>query len=116
MKARIKKELKREKAREKPNAHYIGLLETLLKKDPITMKDWVDSGRFIQKGDYLSREPEAKLHKDCSDVVKYAGCFIIQALKTGGYLVALEGAETEENFDTLDEAESFLWENQVKNY
>jgi len=63
------------------------------------------TGRFTVRGAYLEKNPEAKLEKNCTDVVEYIGGHIIQLLSSGEFMV-------DENFKSrsLDESEIKLLE------
>lgn len=114
MKALIKREIAQENKRDKPDVHYLRQLKDLLAMENITMKAWVNTGRFVNKTDFISDNPQTPLHKDCSDVIKYAGLFVIQGLKTGGFFVDMDSPEAPPKFDVLEEAEDYLWNTKVK--
>lgn len=112
MKTLIKNEIEFEKMREEPDNNYIQQLLRLLNSEkPMTKEDWVKTGRFVTRDEYLYYHPETKLHHDCTDVVKYAGGFIIQGLKVGGFFCNMDNALT---FSNLDLAEAHIWESKIK--
>jgi hypothetical protein len=113
MKSLIQEEILSEKMLDKPDTYYLSLLDKLMQQqEPLTFKQWVNTGRFMRRSEYLTRFPEAKLEHECSDLVKYAGGFIAQALTSGGFLCSVEGVS--EVNDTLSDAEKFLWDNKIK--
>lgn len=74
------------------------------------MEKIIDSGRFIPKMVFLDKNPNEKLHKECTDVVHYVGGKYIQVLKSGVFYL-------DETFSSrsLDEVEVKLFEKKLAN-
>ena len=72
--------------------------------DNTNLEGFSSTGRFTGRDAYLDKNPDAILHKDCTDVVEYIGGHIIQVLESGEFMV-------DEMFKSrsLDEAESDLF-------
>ena len=47
------------------------------------MDKFINSGRFMCRELFLDKNPNEKLHDDCTDVVHYVGGAYIQVLKSG---------------------------------
>jgi hypothetical protein len=73
-----------------------------------TLEDFSNTGRFTSREAYLEKNPDAILHKDCTDVVMYIGGHIIQVLKSAQFMV-------DEGFKSisLDEAEGWLFVKKI---
>ena len=100
-----------EKLRLKPNIEYIRKLQRLAdKKDEIELKDFRKMARAISldsKG-----IDKSLLHKDCKFIIKYFDDLYIQYLNTNEYYVKCNGVVFLTT--TLDKAEEYFWNNQVK--
>lgn len=68
------------------------------------LENFCSTGRFTGRDVYLDKNPDAVLHKDCTDVVEYIGGHIIQVLQSGEFMV-----DEEFRSRSLDEAETQLY-------
>lgn len=68
------------------------------------LQSFSSTGKFTSRIAHLDKNPDAVLHKDCTDVVEYVGGHIIQVLASGEFMV-------DEMFRSrsLDEAETDLF-------
>ena len=100
-----------EKLRLRPNIEYIRKLQRLAdKKDEIEIKDFRKMARAISLDSKGINKSD--LHKDCKFVVKYFDDLYIQYLNTDEYYVKCNGIAFLTT--TLDKAEEYFWNNQVK--
>jgi hypothetical protein len=77
------------------------------------MKDFiefVDTGRFIPRKDFLSKRPNEVLLNDCTDLVHYEGGHYIQVLKDGKFYLDELNQSKE-----LDEVELVLYSRKIGN-
>lgn len=117
-----------QKQLEKPDRHYILMLQRLLDKGEMTKRDFINTGRIMDVNSYRMNYGvqmpiwgAAPIGKDTKDVVRYAGGFCIQALPNQeGWLFnsndANEGDEVSTMFraNSLPEVESFMWKHYVE--
>jgi len=104
----IEDHINREKGMEKPDIYIVRKLEAILGKGVITMKEWIDTGRFYDRESYLLRNPSRLMASTCTDVIEYAGGVVIEALKNDKFYVS---PKTLALFtDSLTEAEEYSWE------
>jgi len=77
------------------------------------MKDFiefVDSGKFITRKDFLSTRPNEALINDCTDLVQYEGGHYIQVLEDGTFYLDELNQSKE-----LDEVELVLYSRKIEN-
>lgn len=68
------------------------------------LESFSSTGRFTSREAHLDKNPDAILHKDCTDVVEYIGGHIIQVLASGEFMV-----DEEFKSRSLDESEVQLF-------
>ena len=56
-----------------------------LNKQELT--DFIDSGRFIPRKDFLEKRPDEILQENCSDLIQYKGGYFIQFLNDGTFFL-----------------------------
>ena len=77
------------------------------------MKDFnefVDTGKFIPRKDFLLKRPNEVLLNDCADLVHYEGGHYIQVLKDGTFYLDELNQSKE-----LDEVELVLYSRKIEN-
>lgn len=77
------------------------------------MKDFiefVDSGKFITRKDFLTKRPNEALLNDCTDLVHYKGGHYIQVLKDDTFYLDELNKSKE-----LDEVELVLYSRKIEN-
>lgn len=99
----IKNHLESERAAVKPNQLRIDELTKILDRGTLTREEWRMTGRFTPTGEYLSRNADVKLAKNCKEVIEYVGDNIIKVLSTGYFV--FEDTKSK----NLDEVEDKMW-------
>ena len=77
------------------------------------MKDFiefVDSGKFITRKDFLSKRPNEVLLNDCTDLINYESGHYIQVLKDDTFYLDELNQSKE-----LDEVELILYSRKIEN-
>lgn len=82
----IKKHLELEKAKNNPSLLRIEEINKILNRGTITLEEWRMTGRFITKEEYKETNPQAKLKRNCKEIVEYVGDIAIQVLSTGDFV------------------------------
>lgn len=82
----IKQEIKTEKAKLKPDQHYLKLLKSIESMDKIEFEIFSNTGRITPVEVFKNENPNAVINANCTDVVRYLGGFYIQMLKSGNYI------------------------------
>ena len=77
----------------------------ILKRGTITLEQWRATGKFIPAEEYLNKNPNAKLIRNCKDVIEYAGMSIIELTHTGDFVF-----EKNKSKD-IEEIENIVWSN-----
>jgi hypothetical protein len=78
-------------------------LSKILKRGTITLDEWRMTGKFISAEEYLHKNKDVALVKNCKEVIEYAGMSIIQVLHTGFFIFK------DTKSKTLDEVENAVW-------
>ena len=78
-------------------------LSKILNRGTITLDEWRMTGKFISAEEYLHKNKDVALVKNCKEVIEYAGASIIQVLHTGFFVFK----DTQSK--TLDEVENAVW-------
>jgi hypothetical protein len=100
----IKQHLDRELSKPVPDAYMVSELNKIVNRRTTSFGEWVQSGRFINRDEYLSIRPDELLHIDCTDVIQYYGDVYLQLLKSGNFYI-------DASFQSPDikESERQLW-------
>lgn len=77
----------------------------ILQRRTITLEQWRATGKFIPAEEYLNKNPNAKLIRNCKDVIEYAGMSIIELTHTGDFVF-----EKNKSKD-IEEIENIVWRN-----
>lgn len=87
-------------------------LQQMMDADNLTIKDFQDTGMIMEREEFESLYAIAPtLHKDCTDVCRYAGGFFIQMLGAGNAKFYLKYGKYRGKYaDKIDELEAVLWE------
>jgi hypothetical protein len=73
------------------------------------LNEFIDTGRFIPRQDFLAKRPNELLLDDCSDVIQYEGGHYIQVLGDATfYLDEFNSSEV------LDEVELILYTRKIE--
>jgi len=121
METTLKQEIIKEKMQIKPDWLYINTLEKM-KGGEYNAETFASTGRFMPKHIFLSQRPNAPLHKDCTDIVRYVGGFYIQALKSGRFIFELNDSEQSDEVGTsfedktLSVVEQKMWDIHAKKH
>ena len=113
LKEHLSEHILKEKLSGASGQHYIQQLQLLHDSDNIAFAEFTKTGRFIPREEFEEAHPDIPLHKDCTDVVKYAGLFVIQALKNNKFRYE----KTKNNiFESpeLKDVERAMWEMTIK--
>ena len=51
------------------------------------LNDFIDSGRFIPRKDFLEKRPDEILQENCSDLIQYKEGYYIQVLYDGTFFL-----------------------------
>ena len=78
-------------------------LSKILNRGTITLDEWRMTGKFISAEEYLHKNKDVALVKNCKEVIEYAGASIIQVLHTGFFVFK------DTKSKTLDEVENAVW-------
>lgn len=113
----IKQEINNEKAKLKPDQHYLKLLKSIESMDKIEFEIFSNTGRITPVDVFRSDNPNAKLHSECTDVVRYLGGFYIQMLKSGKYIYEFDvkpSTIVQIEHKSLDILEHQMWQKNVQ--
>lgn len=113
----IKQEIKLEKAKLKPDLHYLKLLKSIESMDKLEFEVFSNTGRITPFDVFRNENPNAKLHRECTDVVRYLGGFYIQMLKSGKYIYqfdVLPSTTVQVEHKSLDILELQMWQKNVQ--
>ena len=113
----IKQEIKTEKAKLKPDQHYLKLLKAIETNGKLEFETFSNTGRITPVDVFRSDNPNAKLHSECTDVVRYLGGFYIQMLKSGKYIYEFDvkpSTIVQIEHKSLDILEHQMWQKNVQ--
>ena len=112
MKNLINDQIEQELMREKPNRSFVATLRVLSHpKTKITFAAFTNTARFLSRDFFADECPNYPLHHGCLDVIRYAGGFIIQVLKTNEFYIQFEDGGCYFNF--IAQAEHGLWDREI---
>ena len=73
------------------------------------LNEFIDTGRFIPRPDFVAKRPNELLLDDCSDVIQYEGGHYIQVLDDGTFYLDEENQSKE-----LEEVEIILFARKLE--
>lgn len=115
----IKNEIKLEQSKQKPNLHYLKVLDNLLIKNEVTFEDFSGTGNIVPIDYFMKNYLCFELHDECTDVIVYLCGFKIQMLKSGEYFFkhpfGVNNHVTIQN-KSLDILEILAWNNFIGGY
>jgi hypothetical protein len=79
-----------------------------MESKPLSLFQWRETGRFLNRESFLEKNPSELLHVDCTDVVQYQCGLFIQVLKTGEFHTGVN-----ERSRKLEDIEEILWKNKT---
>ena len=113
----IKQEIKLEKAKLKPDQHYLKLLNSIESMDKLDFEIFSNTGRIIPVDIFINENPNAVISSNCTDVVRYLGGFYIQMLKSGNYIYQFNvepSTNVQIEHTSLDILELQMWQQNVQ--
>lgn len=103
----IKSHIKSEQDRKSPDSNLIERLNKVLSKGGLSFEEFCASGTFIPSEIFKWDNPDIELDKDCTDVIRYYGNFIVQGLKSGLFIADINGSYIESK--SLSVIEDTMW-------
>lgn len=113
----IKQEIKTEKAKVKPDEHYLKLLKAIESNRKMEFETFSNTGRITPVEVFKNENPNSIIHSECTDVVRYLGGFYIQMLKSGKYLYEFDvqpSTTVQIEHKSLNILEQQMWQKNVQ--
>lgn len=107
-----------------PDSLYLQALNKMKDGGLLTLEDFSETGRFVDRQAFERDNPDIKLHPECTDVIVYMCGFYIQSLKGNVFFISMkEDAQESDEIDrwtfaneSLDKVESVLWNNRANKF
>jgi hypothetical protein len=119
----IQKQLEHERLAVRPNELNIDALSKMDKFGRLSLEEFRETGRFIDRTTFAQDNPSIRLHPECVDVVVYLCGFYIQSLKDVFLIIMEETANESDEIDrwtfsdeSLDDVEKVLWNNRANKF
>jgi len=107
-----------------PDTLHLQALEKMRAGGVLTLEDFSETGRFVDRQTFARDNPNVVLHPECTDVIVYLCGFYIQSLKGSVFFISMkETAHESDEIDrwtftneNLDNVESVLWNSRGNNF
>jgi hypothetical protein len=120
----IQKQLEHERLAVRPNELNIDALSKMDEFGRLSLEEFCETGRFIDRTTFAQDNPSIRLHPECVDVVVYLCGFFIQSIKGGAYMVEMREDNNEADEidrwvftnESLDSVEKVLWNSRANKF
>lgn len=107
-----------------PDSLYLQALNKMKSGGLLTLEDFSETGRFVDRRTFESDNPTIQLHPECTDVIVYMCGFYIQSLKGSVFFISVkEDAQESDEIDRwtytkddLDDVEYVLWNSTANKF